>query len=396
VTALAVLSWLSVNACAAPSQSTRTECFSYFTFALPGDIEYATLRLDRVPDLGGVHGGEYRFTNGPWSTPTFIQPEGGPSPDRLSDGEIQVSDAATVLALQNRLQKVNQAREKEKAAFLKSAQEGPPDLKDLRETKAQDIFLFDSFNDGAAIAARAIRKTNVQTEAGYVEQSEILVEFSALVRDHIVSSYRKLIGTPQETVGGFLARYRGRAPFEIPPVPGVCTPYGYVSGPSPLPARVAASMRLLDRPDIVVYLDIKDASRSNETIKEYIDRVTSPGRELFAGSEAAAPLDRLRPLRPITIDGREGMGTFAKILRRVAHDPANAVNNPATQNIDWGYLAYVPGEKGGAPGSSFDVTVKVERYGRFAKAPMTEKEFRKLAVEIAESVKRRPGAWMPN
>ena len=72
------------------------------------------------------------------------------------------------------------------------------------------------------------------------------------------------------------------------------------------------------------------------------------------------------------------------------------VHNPATGDIDWGYIAYVPGLSGGKPGGSFNLMFRVERFGRFAKRPMSESEFRELTLRIAASIKRRPGAGIRN
>ena len=71
----------------------------------------------------------------------------------------------------------------------------------------------------------------------------------------------------------------------------------------------------------------------------------------------------------------------------------DAVHNEANKNRDWAYIAYVPGDKTAPPGVSSDITFRVERFGRFAKQPMTEKEFRELVKSVAASIKRRPGAW---
>jgi hypothetical protein len=53
---------------------------------------------------------------------------------------------------------------------------------------------------------------------------------------------------------------------------------------------------------------------------------------------------------------------------------------------------------GGKPGESFNIQVRIERFGRFAKEPpgkqMTEKQFREFAKRIVASIHRRPGAWV--
>jgi hypothetical protein len=93
----------------------------------------------------------------------------------------------------------------------------------------------------------------------------------------------------------------------------------------------------------------------------------------------------------IKIDGHSGKGTFFQFQRSKENfEPAY---DPNPRHRDMGYLAYVPGEAGHKPGESFNLEFRVERYGRFAKRPMTEKEFRKLTLTIAASIKRRPDGW---
>jgi hypothetical protein len=104
---------------------------------------------------------------------------------------------------------------------------------------------------------------------------------------------------------------------------------------------------------------------------------------------------RFMPRHKVTIDGADGLGTFVHVKRD--DDPyPSPINNAANDSMDWAYLAYVPGMSGGKPGESFNLEFKVERFGRFAKRPMTERQFRDLVMQIAASIKRRPGAWASN
>ncbi|MDQ0017615.1 hypothetical protein J2W23_006029 [Variovorax boronicumulans] len=159
---------------------------------------------------------------------------------------------------------------------------------------------------------------------------------------------RRLEGTPEQTIANFLKLYRARAPFEIPAKPGVCLPYGFMTGEKK-PALVAVSFRLTGHPDIVVYLSDRDASSEDSIDSEkFVNEAVQRG--YFYGARFTEPLDG--PVEP-----------------------------------------FIPGDKNAPPGTSSNLIFKVERFGRFAKAPMTEGEFRDLVKRIAQSIKRRPRAW---
>ena len=85
-----------------------------------------------------------------------------------------------------------------------------------------------------------------------------------------------------------------------------------------------------------------------------------------------------------------------RVVRKTVADQSRAFNNGAENDEDWGYFAYIPGRSGSKPGESFNLEFKVERFGRFAKRSMTEREFRDLVMQIAASIERRPGAWASN
>ena len=98
----------------------------------------------------------------------------------------------------------------------------------------------------------------------------------------------------------------------------------------------------------------------------------------FYGNGSTSSLDGTsNRYHSVTSDGRRGVGTFALITRNSKPEP-EAINNSANNDQDWAYLAYVSADKAATPGTSFDLVFKVERFGRFAKHPMTEREFRDL------------------
>ena len=145
-------------------------------------------------------------------------------------------------------------------------------------------------------------------------------------------------------------------------------------------------------------MTLSDAQGGTKEPREALLRLL---RGHLADADEILPLDgRIKPSHTVTIDGQEGLGHFALVRRKVsppgAKDPLD--NTYTKDHSDWAYIAYAPGISGGKPGESFNIQVRVERFGRFAKEPvdqqMTEKQFREFAKRFVASIHRRPGAWV--
>ncbi|MDH6170663.1 hypothetical protein M2282_005838 [Variovorax boronicumulans] len=373
---------LSNQVIAQPPKTIRTECLGYQTIDLPGNIEYATL----PPNMSPANGGGYGFGNGvsAWKTYQLVETD-GVFDSSESSRSIYVSSLTSTSDLQAHLLKLNKEIQRQKDLLLDRA-------KWLDENPAYEIDPTGTDRTALRKRAAAIRfqqPYNNGNAFGFIDDFGKF-DFSALTGDHVVSASRKLEGTPEQTIANFQKLHSSRAPFEIPGKPGVCLPYGFMTGEKK-PAYVAASFRLTDRPDIVVYLSDRDASSEDSIDSErFVNEAVQRG--YFYGAKLTEPLDgRVRPLHSITVDGRKGLGGMALITRSVLSGPP--IHNEANKNQDWGYLAYIPGDKNAALGTSSKLIFKVERFGRFAKSPMTESEFRELVKNIAQSIKRRPGAW---
>ena len=358
----------------------RAECLGYQTIEVPGDIEYATL----PPNISPANGAGYRFDTGAgaWKTYQLVDGEGVFDADE-SSRSIHASSLNSAAGIQSQLLELNRKRQQQKDILLDHADmlARHSDMDPGGKLRQADL------DDAAAF--RFYQPYNGGNSLGFINGSGKF-NFSTLVGDHVVSASRRLEGTPEQTIANFLKFYRARAPFEIPSEPGVCLPYGFMTGEKK-PAYVAVSFRLKNRPDIVVYLSDRDASGADSIDPEkFVNEAVQRG--YFYGAKFTEPLDgRMRPLRSIDVDGRKGLGGMALITRDVLSEPP--IHNEANKNQDWGYLAYIPGDKNAPPGTSSNLIFKVERFGRFAKTPMTESEFRDLVKSIAQSIKRRPGAW---
>lgn len=353
----------------------RTECVGYYTMQLPGDIEYAV----QQPPLERGWNPKFADGLGVWGTSFSVGTD--QQADKLtrvsisSEATQQELDALTSIRNRN-LQRFKDEELRKAEAVEKLGYGHDAKLEHLKT--AEDVLFFKSFDNGT-VSAR------------YDDQG---VTFDALTGTRIVSAGLKLTGTPQQTIDAFLKRYRARAPFDVPTEPGVCFPYSFVTGEKE-PASVGISMRLRDRPDIVIYLhDGKDFT----TLHPPPDAMSFMQREIrfgaFYGNKVTAPLDGTsNQYHSITVDGRKGVGTFALVTRNNKPGP-EAINNAANNDQDWAYLAYVAADSAAPSGMSSDLVFKVERFGRFAKESMTEKDFRELVKALAASIKRRPGAWL--
>ena len=369
----ALLATFLTSGCAdAASPAWRTECVGYYTIQIPGDIEYAV----QQPPL--ERGWLPKFSTGLGVFKTsFSVGLDGEGADLV---DIEISSEATQQELDALASARNKTLRREKDDQLRMADrsDDSPKMQKRLRSEASQISFYEPLNGGTVFA----------------RHGEKAIGFDALIGTRIVSTGLDLIGTPQQTIDAFLKRYRSRAPFDVPTDPGVCFPYSFVTSEKQ-PASVGISMRLRNRPDIVIYLhDGKDFTRLEppKSAKAYLSKAV---QGFFYGAKLANPLDGdSMPFRAITIDGREGMGGFAIVTRDNDLGP-EAINNAANQDQDWAYLAYVPADKAAPAGMSSDLVFKVERFGRFAKEPMTEKEFRELVKTLAAGIRRRPGAWVP-
>lgn len=346
-----------------------TECLGYYTVRIPGEFEYALTENFS----GGL---------GAWGTEIRLDLMG------LQSQEVSISQPAGNVDLMRRMEARNAQQQREMDELLELAKRidqraaGSKEIDpDGQERKAQR----DQANRISFVKRLSGRE-------GTYFPTKDKIELHAIVNGHILSTTLPPQGTPEQTLDAFLSHYKPRALGEVPNGPGVCVPYGFFVGEQQ-PATIGLNIRLKEQPDIVVYLMAIDAATSQPwNPEEYIDRKTEP-MSMFYASRGAVAMNRLRSYQRVSIDGQEGLGAFVNVKRDATL--LQPVHNAATDSMDWGFLAYVPGKPGGKPGESFNITFKVERFGRFAKSPMTEKQFRELTQRIAASIKRRPGAWIP-
>jgi hypothetical protein len=366
------------------SEGWHTECVGYYAMQLPGAIEYAAIEPVRMlPFIGG------------WSLTLNSVPPWGmllvPDPIVLNgEGEekqsLYVSRSTTLDALKSIMDKINAKQEREKQVLLDEAERW------LRRNEA-------SYAEEVRNRATALRfyKSVPGMQAIADDDGKRTTFYVYLNNTRIVEALRPSLGSPGKTIEAFLQQYSIREPFVVPTEPGVCLPYGSYHGEQS-PASIGATFTLVSQPDIVINLTMSDARDGAQEPKQVL--IGLLGGQLAAATEVLPLNGRLKPSHAVTIDGQEGLAHFAIVRRKVSKPgDKDALDNPHTKDhSDWVYVAYAPGMSGGKPGESFNIQVRIERFGRFAKEPpgkqMTEKQFREFAKRIVAGIHRRPGAWV--
>jgi hypothetical protein len=380
-----------VSSAKTPARSWKNECVGYYTLQVPGELEYA---LKPQPFFRNLNAGFDKAMT-IMNVGFRIKTDKPITVDGITD-TVSLLQSLSTNEFEELKEVANKELQKKKEEHIQRAEEtGVPYLKEIHLREASEIKFHQNYNGKTAFAAV------IQQEKSFGNGTEPLftpaLNFYVQVIQMTINATRKLNGTPQQTIDKFLSHFRSRAAFEVPTTPGVCLPYAFMSGEAE-PADTGTAMRLKDHPDILIYLkDVEDYSKAyipSKPVPSAKIFVEARARTSFNFGDAVDPLDgTLRPTRSVKIDGREGAGAFVKITRKPAAG-ADAINNEATKNEDWGYLAYIPADKKAPAGTSSDLIFRVERFNRFAKRPMTEKEFRQLVMTLAAGIKRRPGAFL--
>jgi hypothetical protein len=383
-------SGMSASSAKTPTTSWKNECVGYYTLQVPGELEYALKPQLFLRNLNAGFDKAMTVMNVDFR----IKTDKPVADDGITD-IVRLMVPVDPKEFAEHRELINKLLQKDKDEFFENAKNTTrPDSKESYLEQAARINLHKNYSNTTFAAV-------IQQEKSFGNGTEPLytpaLNFYVQVNQMTINATRKLNGTPQQTIDKFMSHFRARAAFEVPTTPGVCLPYAFMSGEAE-PADTGTAMRLKDHPDILIYFkDVEDYSKAyipSKPVPSAKIFVEARARTSFNFGDAVDPLDgTLRPTRSVKIDGREGAGAFVKITRKPAAG-ADAINNEATKNEDWGYLAYIPADKKAPAGTSSDLIFRVERFNRFAKQPMTEKEFRQLVMTLAAGIKRRPGAFL--
>ncbi len=358
----------------------RSECVGDFTLQLEGDIEYALVPAQGLASIDATAMPQTRFSDGLWMQGSRIDV------DVAGLGPVKLYQSATASRrdLAAIAEALNAALAQRKQAYLDDARwldEHPDAAKDMDPDRRERMSLLSKADKvGQFLAASG----NADTVVGPAESTPDVL---SLVGDHIYAAKTSGSGSPARLGAILGSLVKQRDAFDVPAERGLCVPGALVADDRGS-GEVAVNLQMRNRPDIVVFFEQSDAAEPRQSAKEFISAATQPGRT-FVGSVESKPLDRIRPTHALRIDGREGLGAFAQVRRE------GALANTADKDLDWAFIGYVPGQAGLTHGQSYDITLKVERFGRFARQPMTEAEFRALVERIAQGIALRPDPASP-
>jgi hypothetical protein len=355
----------------------RSECVGDFTIQLEGDIEYALVPAQRLASIDATATPQTRFSDGLWVQGSRIDVD----IDGLGPVKLFQSASASRRDLMSLAEILNATLAHRKQAFLDDARwldEHPDAAKNIDPDR----------RERASLLSKADKVGQFVGASGYADTvvgpAEATPEVLSLVGDHIYAAKTSRGGSQARLVEILGSLVKRRNTFDVPAGRGLCVP-GALLANDLGSGEVAVNLKMKNQPDIVVFFEQSDAAEPRQSAKEFISAATQPGRT-FVGSVESKPLDRIRPTHALRIDGRDGLGAFAQVRRE------GALANTADKDLDLAFIGYVPGQAGLKPGRSYDITLKVERFGRFAREPMSEAEFRALVEKLTTGIKRRDGS----
>jgi hypothetical protein len=367
----------------------KTECVGYYTLKVPSELEYALQPQPFFNNINATFDKKYYVRDVAFR----IKTDKKISDDGIAD-HVKLMQEINAKEFEELKAHTNKELQIKKEKLLKDANYFEPEqgMRKILTNESERVSLHQSFKNGTAFAAIIQQEKSLGNGAEPTYTPALT--FYAQVNQMTISATRKLAGSPQQTLDNFLSEFRPRAAFEVPTTPGVCLPYAFMYGEVE-PADTGTAMRLKDRPDILIYLkDVQDYSKAyipNAPVPDAKTFVNIRAKTSFNHGDDVEPLDKLfKSPSNVTVDGRTGAGAFVKITRKPAADAKNETNKIE----DWGYLAYIPADKKAPLGTSSDLIFRVERFSRFAKQPMTEKEFREFVKTLAAGIQRRPGAFV--
>ena len=358
----------------------RSECVGDFTLQLGGDIEYALVPAQGLASIDSTAMPQTRFSDGLWAQGSRIDVDvAGLGPVKLYQSATASRGDLAAIA-----EALNAPLAHRKQGYLDDARwldEHPDAAKDMDPDRRERMSLQ---SKAGKVGQFTAVPGNADTVVG---PAESMPQVLSLVGDHIYAAGTSGDGSPARLGAILGSLIKQRDAFQVPAGPGLCVPGALVADDRGS-GEVAVNLQMKDQPGIVIFFEQSVAAEPRQSAKEFISAATQPGRT-FVGSVEARPLDHVRPTRALRIDGREGLGAFAQVRRE------GTLANTASKDLDWAFIGYVPGQAGLKAGQSYDITLKVERFGRFARQPMTEAEFRDLVERVAQGIAHRPDPAAP-
>lgn len=172
--------------------------------------------------------------------------------------------------------------------------------------------------------------------------------------------------------------------FNVPRSPGICIPHAYVKDGDSVIRNVGSAYRLMDHPDITVYLRDANAAHYEESVRE---RNAAPRRlneSFWAQYQSNRSVKRISSISKTRADfallkgWRTGFASVATIERKDG-------------SIDWGYFAALRGDP--QEPKSLDMELIVMQDSSNARnrgiAPLTRDQFMTVVSKLSDTVRYR-------
>lgn len=227
-----------------------------------------------------------------------------------------------------------------------------------------------------------------------------LVLTGARVTDATLSHLQK-IAKSQLLLKTRLNAMSSRDFYSLPSEQGICLPYTFIKDDGTPYRNIGMTYRLKSHPDVTIWLEDSSAAEYDDPIREKNAQPAARHNDFWGqygrGDRQVDTIWKLPAVRPVTLDGREGLASFVEITHREQPARESAFGPKSKyrpKSTDYGYLAVVRGDPK-AKQDTPDLRLYVIREAAHAKAkgiePINEKAFLEMAQTIAASVKHRVG-----
>lgn len=319
-------------------QGWRTECVGRYQLALPGDVEVALAKPSLFPLQSSRN--PYVFEDGktaPYSGTTY-------------EGGFSVTHFVTSEEVSSIVKKNQEITDKAKSEYIKNGDLQTAERLAWLPLAANDAYAWRAGNEIDLYLLRGNRLFNWR--GGDTKEYEKNKAFML-----------KLIDS-----------FRLRALFEIPKESGMCIPYGFIPDDGNAWQKAGVTMRLKDHPDVEIFFKEEPPSSDPRMNLSARDELAFFWERRYGAAKEV----RLKwpPYRNVNLDNREGASTFVDIIRKDG-------------SLDFGYAAYVNGDPQAVSDKPNLMLFIIRTASRAKDKPVSERELKDIAQQIAASIKRR-------
>ncbi|SAK82936.1 hypothetical protein AWB75_05335 [Caballeronia catudaia] len=326
--------WLTYSQITPTTASEHRECVGRYELTLPDDFEVATTRL-KIREKYVEH------------TTEFPDGEIAPLSSFIANGDFQITRGLSKSDYERIMSDVRAGlREYDDYVRLSNVRTGRMDTVAFLGSRSGEFYLY----------------------KGDFFVSFHTADFSTATGEDAAKNVNAQL---MSTLSGLKFREIGSVPREA----GDCLPYLFIRKERIDARKIGVTFRLERHPDVTIFI-LDDASRAKANLTS---RQKNEFAWKYSGLGVQVELDHEPvPFHTVDLDGRNGVSSFGTITR----------NDGTT---DYGYLATVQGDPN-APLDTPDLMLLVQRTAKYAKGnpPISPEELKRMAKDIAASVKRRP------